>query len=477
MGEKSLTVRRLRFGYLPFVRDNAGWPRTGGSMTERGNLAGTRGAEWAARPPHEELQRKVRPLLPRDDPFYQPPPGYQHAEPGTVLRSRDVELAFLGLIPQPVKAVQLLYRTMDLNGKPEATVTTVIVPAEVTPERPSPLLSYQCAIDAMSSRCFPSYALRRRARAFGTIGQFELFLVAAAVAEGWAVSVPDHEGLLGIWGAPYEPGYRVLDGIRAALSSERVNVSPSAPIGLWGYSGGGLASAWAAEMCGEYAPELDIVGAVLGSPVGDLGNTFRRLNGSFLAGLPALVVAALSHIYPDLDRVIKEHASAEGRALLDSLENMTTVEAVIRMAGKNMGDYLDEPLEAILSTPEVTYVFDNIRLGAAVPTPPVLIVQAVHDYLIDVEDIDALADAYSAGGAKVTYHRDAFNEHMMLHPLSAPMALRWLTDRFEHRPLTEHLTRTTWPTMFNPMTYAGMARLGKIAAKVITGRRISRRPL
>jgi pimeloyl-ACP methyl ester carboxylesterase len=446
-------------------------------MVELGNLAGTRGAEWIARPPHEELQRKVRPLLPSDDPFYQPPLGYQHAEPGTVLRSRDVELAFLGLIPQPIKAVQLLYRTMDMNGEPEATATTVIAPADLAPGQACPVLSYQCAIDAMSSRCFPSYALRRRAKALGSLGQFEYLLVIAAVAEGWAVSVPDHEGLRGLWGAPYEPGYRVLDGVRAALSSERLGLSPAAPVALWGYSGGGLATAWAAEMCGDYAPELDIVGAVLGSPVGDLGHTFRRLNGSFLAGLPGMVVAALAHTYPGLDRVIKEHTNEEGRALLEALEKMTTVEAVVRMAGKDMGDYLDEPLEDILSTPEVSDVFDSIKLGARVPTPPVLIVQAVHDYLIDVKDIDELADAYSAGGARVTYHRDAFNEHMLLHPLSAPMTLRWLTDRFAGRPLTEHLIRTTWPTMFNPMTYVGMARLGKIAAKVITGRKIHRRPL
>jgi hypothetical protein len=309
----------------------------------------------------------------------------------------------------------------------------------------------------------------------------ELLLIAGAVAEGWAVSVPDHEGLAGAWGAPYEPGYRILDGIRAVLSSDQIGVSAGAlskaPIGLWGYSGGGLASAWAAEMCGEYAPELNIVGAVLGSPVGNLGNTFRRLNGKLFAGLPAMVVAALVHVYPDLDRVIKEHASEEGRALLDSLETMTTAEAVLRMAGKDMGDYLDEPLEDILSTPEVSYVFDAIKLGAVVPTPPVLIVQAVHDYLIDVKDIDELADAYSAGGARVTYHRDAFNEHMVLHPLSAPMTLRWLTDRFADRPLSDHLIRTVWPTMFNPMTYVGMARLAKIAAKVITGRKVPHRPL
>jgi alpha-beta hydrolase superfamily lysophospholipase len=447
-----------------------------------GSLASSSGAEWIGRAPHEELRAKVRPLLPSNDPFYQPPPGYQHAMPGTVLRSRDVELAFLGLIPQQAMATQLLYRTTDMNGNPEATVTTVIVPADVTPDRPCPVLSYQCAIDAVTSRCFPSYALRRNAWAVGALAQLELLLITACLAEGWAVSIPDHEGRTGMWGAPYEPGYFILDGVRAALSAERLGLSPSAPggsvpVALWGYSGGGLATAWAAEVCADYAPELDVVGAVLGSPVGDLGHTFRRLNGTFLSGLPAMVIAALAHIYPDLDRVIQEHANDEGRALLQRLERMTTVGAVLRMAKKDVGVYLDRPLEQILTMPEVQHVFDSIKLGATVPTPPVLIVQAVHDYLIDVEDIDELANTYATGGADVTYHRDAFNEHLLLHPLSAPMTLRWLQDRFAGRPLTDHLVRTKWPTMFNPATYVGMARLAVIAARVITGKQVRRRPL
>jgi triacylglycerol lipase len=57
------------------------------------------------------------------------------------------------------------------------------------------------------------------------------------------------------------------------------------------------------------------------------------------------------------------------------------------------------------------------------------------------------------------------------------MTLRWLRDRFAGRSLDEHLVRTTWPTLFNPSTYTGMIRLGLIAAKVITGRRVERRPL
>lgn len=442
-----------------------------------GSVAPAAGAEWIGTAPHEELARGTRPQLPVDDPFYDPPPGFQHAAPGTVLRSRDVEVAFLGLIPQKFTATQLLYRTTDMNGAPEATATTVIAPAERGHEAVVPVVSYQCAIDAVTSRCFPSYALRRWAMAPGAIAQFEFFLISAVLAEGWAVSVPDHEGRHGAWGTPYEPGYRILDGLRAALSSEQLGLSPSAPIGLWGYSGGGLATAWAAEVSGSYAPELNIVGAVLGSPVADLGHAFRRLNGSFYSGLPAMVVAALSHVYPELDRIIQKHATDEGKAMLLRVENMTTAHAVLRLIGMDMNKLVDRRLNEILDMPEVKHVFDSIKLGTAVPTPPVLIVQAVHDRIVSVDDIDELTHTYQSGGASVTYHRDMFSEHMLLHPMSAPMALRWLTDRFNGKPLTEHLVRTKWPTLLNPMTYVGMARLAKIAVKVMTGQTVERSPL
>lgn len=444
---------------------------------DAGNAAWSTGAEWIGQVPHQELAPKSRPVLPDVDLFYQPPAGFEHARPGTVLRSRDVELAFLGLVPQKLVATQLLYRTTDLNDQPQATVTTVIAPTDRTTEKPCPIVSYQCAIDAVASRCFPSYALRRGAKAVGALAQFEFLLVAAALAEGWAVSVPDHEGLGGIWGAPYEPGYHVLDGLRAALSHKPLNLSPEAPVGLWGYSGGGLATAWAAEMHTDYAPDLNLVGAVLGSPVGDLGHTFTRLNGTTFSGLPAMVVAALSHVYPDLDRVIAEHVTPEGKAMLKSVERMTTAHAVIRMFRKDMDDLVDWPLQQILDTPEVRHVFDSIKLGTRAPSIPVLIVQAVHDELISVEIIDELAEAYRAGGTDVTYHRDALCEHLLLHPLSAPMTLRWLRERFADKPVSAHRARTTWPTMLNPSTYRGMLRLGLISAKVLTGRQVGRRPL
>ena len=59
----------------------------------------------------------------------------------------------------PFTATQLLYRSTDLHGEPEVAVTTVLVPEQRDPDIPCPVLSYQCAIDAVAPRCFPSYAL------------------------------------------------------------------------------------------------------------------------------------------------------------------------------------------------------------------------------------------------------------------------------------------------------------------------------
>lgn len=431
----------------------------------------------AAGVPHDTLRRGERPIPPDDDPFYRAQQGFEHAEPGTVLRSREVEIGFLGLVNQRVHATQLLYRTTNLHEEPEVAVTTVLIPAQPASNTAYPVLSYQCAIDAVASRCFPSFAMRRGARPIGAFVQAEYLLVTAALAEGWAVCIPDHEGCHGMWGAPVEPGYRILDGLRAAMRCERLKLSTSAPIGLWGYSGGGLASAWAAELCQQYAPELNIVGAALGSPVGDPESVARRLNGSFFAGLAALMISALTQVFPGAQRVVDAHATDEGKALLDELQTMTTAQALLRFRHVDVGSYVDMTADELWDLPELRHIFDETKLGKSRPKCPVLVLQAVHDEIISVDDIDALVDEYTRLGAAVTYHRDQFCGHLLLHPLAAPMTLRWLRDRFTDRPVDEHTTRTVWPTLFNPSTYLGMAKLGVITGKVVLGRSVERQPL
>ena len=154
---------------------------------------------------------------------------------------------------------------------------------------------------------------------------------------------------------------------------------------------------------------------------------------------------------------------------------MTTVGAVWRLRKTDIGSYVDMSADELWELPEIRHIFDEIKLGKSVPNPPVLVVQAVHDRIISVDDVDDLVETYVRGCAPVTYHRDRFCGHLLLHPLSAPMTLRWLRDRFTERPLSEHRARTVWPTLFNPSTYLGMLKLGVITAKVLFGRAVERR--
>ncbi|MBV9351748.1 MAG: lipase [Mycobacterium sp.] len=425
----------------------------------------------AAEPTHTSS----RPLLPGEDPFYEPPPGFESLPPGTILRARGVEIALFGVVPQKVSAWQVLYRSCDLNLRPEAAVTTVLLPAGTDPAQPRPLLAYQCAIDAVADRHFPSYALRRGARSPGCVPQFELLVVANALLRGWAVSIADHEGRGGHFGAPREPGYRVLDGIRAAMSFEPLGLDPDTPVAVWGYSGGGMASSWVVEVASVYAPEIGIVGAVLGAPVGDPGQTLLKLNGTRLAGLPAMVIAAIRHIYPDLNRLIRTHVNLTGLHRLDEIEKLGTIAAIMRFRYDDLDDYTDEPLADLLATPEVVTIIDDLRLGMRAPTCPLLVVQAVHDQFIDVEDVDGQVRRYLDAGAHVEYLRDRLSEHITLMPLSAPIALDWLTDRIAGRPLPAPGIKTVWSTAWSRKGIRGLLRMALVAAKVVMGRPLTPR--
>ncbi|MFD3461124.1 lipase family protein [Nocardia fluminea] len=373
------------------------------------------------------------PLLPPDDPFYDAPPGFEALAPGTVVRSRPVEIALFGVIRQRITAWQLLYRTCDLDGAPEVSVTTVLLPWGVG-TRPPPLVSFQCAIDAVAPQCFPSYALRRGAWTIGSIAPLELPIIAMALEQGWAVSVPDHEGAGGRFGAAREPGYRALDGIRAALDFAPMALAPTTSVALWGYSGGGLATAWAAELAAEYAPELNIVGAAAGSPVGDPAAAFVRLNGGWFAGFPAAFVAGLRQAYPELDAVLRDHLDARYHGLLGEAEERSTFALLLRFARHDVARHLRGGMTELLAEPVLRRILADIEPGTRAPAAPLLVVQGVNDEVIAVADIDAHVQRYERAGATVRYLRVRRGSHLPLEFLIVPTVLDWLTDRFAGVP-------------------------------------------
>ena len=406
------------------------------------------------------------------DPFFDAPAGFAEAPVGTVLRYRDVTVGFLGRIKQRVRATQLLYRTVNMHGEPEVTVTTVIAPRRGA-KPGAPLVSYQCAIDSLHPKTFPSYVLQHGVRTEdASFPQIEYLFIAAAVAKGWTVSVPDHGGQTGRWGIPREPGHMVLDGLRACLAHAPLDLAPDTRIGVWGYSGGGLATVWAAETAPTYAPELNLIASAVGAPVSDPGNVFVYLNNTLFTGLPTLVIAALAREYPTLRDVLAEHVDDKGRKLFyeDALE-WSPERAIRKMAHKDFGYYCDLPFDEIARLPKLLEIFDDIRPGQSAPTVPMLVVQSTKDQISPEQDAAAHVGRYAAGGTHVEYRTDQWSDHFSMHFMSAPLLLGWLADRLDGKPAGAAGHRHSRSIMASPKQIGRTLRLVGTAARVAAGGR------
>src|SRR5262249_46318743 len=87
-----------------------------------------------------------RPYMPTPDAdsFYAQPNPMAHVPPGTILNSREVQFAPLG-IPLPNPAWQLQYMSRDMRGNPQAAIATVVQPLVPAATGNKPLVSLQFA--------------------------------------------------------------------------------------------------------------------------------------------------------------------------------------------------------------------------------------------------------------------------------------------------------------------------------------------
>lgn len=372
---------------------------------------------------------------PDEDPFYRPPTGYQGKANGVVLRSRAVTATALS-IPLPAQAAQLLYRTTDAQGHAIAEVATVLVPlAPWLGAGPRPMVSYQTAEDSVDSRCAPSYALRAGLPAITSNAESETTVITSLLARGWAVVTSDYQGPTSNFLAGPQEGRGVLDGIRAARSYGLGGTGARTPVGLWGYSGGAFATAWAIQQQPSYAPELSFVGSALGGIPAEPEPAMRVIDGGFGAGLVMGGLIGLERAHPGAG--LGDLFTPAGQAALDAGSRDCTLDLIARYAFTPLRNFTISP--SPFDDPRLrTVLAANSPLGhGSAPRAPVYSYHAETDELVPVAVADHLVASYCAAGTPVENVRYPLGEHNQTLLSGAPGAQDFLARRFAGAPVVD----------------------------------------
>lgn len=242
----------------------------------------------------------------------------------------------------------------------------------------------------------------------------------------------DYEGL----GTPGEHTYTAgraqahaaLDIVRAAQRLPAAGLSNQAPVGIAGYSQGGQAAGWAAEIASGYAPELEIKAFAVGAAPADLPRVAEFNNGGPHFGLVMAAGVGLEAAYPELD--LKPFLNEAGLAAFESIRD--------KCAGQ-FGDYANHSMGELtdrdpFADPAWSERLAEQTLGGQAPSAPTLLYHSVGDEVIPVDVGDELSSRWCGNGADLTYWRVRTGGHGQTSAVLSSAVARWVAGRLAGNP-------------------------------------------
>ncbi|MFQ6392958.1 lipase family protein [Nocardia sp. KC 131] len=360
------------------------------------------------------------------DPFYAIPQNLADMRPGEVIETRSMPP--LAIFPDTTVTV-VRFRSTNSLGKPIAAITTVLTPRGH--KKDGPLLSYQHIINGLGAECSVSRVLYtddpnlqvREAPAWNVLLQ-----------QGWTVALPDHLGPQFAYGAAKLGGQITLDGVRAVKQVSELQVENS-QVGMVGYSGGGMATAWAAALAPRYAPELDIVGAAMGGVPMNLVKMLESLGlGSHpVFGLALAAGLGLEREYPDRFP-LSEQLNDRGLAARAAIANSCTNDILAAGAGHGAIDFAKTTSMINDGDARAVVEENSLELYDGVPKAPVFEWHSPIDGLIPVDSITNTDRRWCAAGTPLQAETMPVPDHLTAAVLGIPAALTWLSARFQGQP-------------------------------------------
>jgi hypothetical protein len=364
--------------------------------------------------------------------------------PGTVLKTRTLSYHVAG-IALPVQVIQLQYRSAGSLGQPTVNVTSVLEPP--VPASPARAVSYQSFYDSLNPADEPSVQIAGDVTLGGLITDAETIVITPLLLQGDTVIVPDTEGQTADFSSGPEYGINTLNSIRAATSSPLTGLTASTPVGMFGYSGGAIATDWAAQLAPSYAPDVnrELVGAAEGGVLVDPAHNLNYISGSLVwAGVMPMAVIGIARGY---HINLKPYLSSYGRQLDSKLQTASIVNTLGEYPGLTYAQLVKPKYKNPASIPALVKVENELDAGlAAAPTIPMFIGQGADgilegtpgnkpgigpgDGVMIAGDVRTLARDFCASGTAVDYTEYDLLSHVTTFPVWAPAALTWLDARF-----------------------------------------------
>ena len=397
---------------------------------------------------------RVVALPPKDDPFYSYAGStpLESIAPGTVLQTRSIAYHILG-VPTSLKTTQLLYRSTSQTGNPTVNVTSVIQP--LSQRNGTKVISYQSAYDSLNRNDEPSYAISGGFTLGGVVANVELAVFGLFLADGYTVIVPDTEGQRADFAAGPEYGMNTLDSIRAALSSSTVGLPDTARVAMLGYSGGAIATEWAAELAAAYAPDLDrrLIGAAMGGVLVHPARNLLYVEGSYLwAGVMPMALVGIARAF-EID--FTPYLSPYGAKVFQDLQTASIVNVLGRYGGLKWADLVSPEYPTPESIPLYARLANKLIMDAGgTPTIPLFIGQGANgdlewtsgdkpgigagDGVMIAGDVRTLARGYCAKGTKVHYEQYDALSHITSIGIWLRNAIVWIRQRFIGLPAVQN---------------------------------------
>lgn len=333
------------------------------------------------------------------DAFYTPPSPLPPGAPGDVIRTRDVVTSSV----PGARVQQIMYLSTDAQGGRIAVTGLLLTPLNQKPGHDNPLVADSPGTRGLSDKCAPS----RQADLLEASPASPEYLLAEyeqLLLHGVSVVVTDYEGQ----GTPGLPsylvgrpeGYAVLDALRAAQRIDGSGVSERSPVGISGYSQGGQAAGWAAELQGDYAPELRIKGILAGGVPTDMLTEVNHLNGNPTAGAGFAVAAlvGLDHAHPELE--LASRLMPEGEQAVERVENSCVFEDYLTFGTLTTGDVTQPD---VLADPRWQKRFAESRLGTRKPAAPAYVYHGTSDTVVPFSQGSRLYHDWCARGQSVRF--------------------------------------------------------------------------